>query len=208
MYYYSSQISCVEPFILKMTQKILYIILGFSLLTSTWGSPAQLSLCQTCHGTNGYAQQNAWPNLAGQSAKYMVKQLQDLKNNARQSPLMQAYAKLLSEQEMIEISDYYAKQSRHPAQNIPNPRGEQLYLRGDATLRVPACSACHGPSGLGNDAAKYPALAQQNALYIQQQLLAFKTHARQNDPHHIMQDISERLSSEDIVALSQYLSLL
>ena len=191
-----------------MTQKILYIIFGFSLFTSTWATPAQLGLCQTCHGNDGYAQQNTWPHLAGQSPKYMVKQLQDLKNNTRQSALMQAYAKLLSDQEMLEIADYYAKQSRHPAKNKPNPRGEQLFLRGDAAIRVPACSACHGPSGLGNDAAKYPALAQQNPLYIQQQLLAFKTHTRQNDAHHIMQDISGRLSSEDIEALSQYLSQL
>ncbi len=191
-----------------MTQKIVYIIFGLSLFSCTWATPAQLGLCQTCHGSDGYAKQNDWPHLADQSPKYMVKQLQDYKNNARPSPLMQAYAKLLSDQEMLEISEYYAKQSRHSTKSKSNPRGEQLYLRGDAAIRVPACSACHGPSGLGNDAAKYPSLAQQNPLYIQQQLLAFKTHKRQNDAHSIMQDISGRLSSEDIEALSEYLSQL
>lgn len=194
--------------LLKMTHILSFLVLFISLMGMSYSAPNSLPLCQTCHGNDGFSSQNSWPHLAGQSSQYMYKQLMDMKNNNRTSPLMQPYAKLLSESEMISLSQYYAHLPRHSSSQPPHSRGEQLYLLGDAKLRVPACSACHGPSGLGNDAAKYPAIAQQNKLYLIQQLQAFKQHTRQNDPHHIMQDISERLSDEDIEALAQYLSLL
>lgn len=191
-----------------MTHLLTLLVLYSSFIGSVFSAPTTLPLCQTCHGNNGIAPQNIWPNLAGQSQRYMIKQLMDMKNDTRTAPLMQPYAKLLSENEMISLSDYYAHLPRRPSSTPPHSRGEQLYLLGDAKQRVPACSACHGPSGLGNDPAKYPALAQQNAPYLKQQLQAFKHHTRQNDLHHIMQDISARLSDEDIDALAEYLRLL
>ena len=39
--------------------------------------------------------------------------------------------------------------------------GEKLYRGGDSARAIPACMACHGPSGRGNEPAKFPALRGQ-----------------------------------------------
>ena len=57
----------------------------------------------------------------------------------------------------------------------------------------------------GNDFAKFPKLIGQHKAYLQEQLLAFKKHQRHNDPYHMMQDISQRMSSKDIKEIAEFL---
>jgi cytochrome c553 len=165
--------------------------------------PEKLSLCITCHGKDGIALQKTWPNLNGQSQNYIIKQLQDYKSNKRIAPLMQPYAMLLNDQEMLELAQFYANL---PHETSKTNKSNRLYQQGDAKKRIPACSACHGPKGLGNDFAKFPKLAGQNAPYLLAELQAFKKHERQNDSYHMMQDISQRMSKEDMKNISEYLS--
>ena len=67
------------------------------------------------------------------------------------------------------------------------------------------CLACHGPSGDGNPAAKYPALKGQHADYTAKQLRDYAAGTRMTDGKtSIMRDIAARLSAEDIEALSSY----
>lgn len=165
----------------------------------------KLALCVTCHGKDGIAIQKSWPNLNGQSARYMLKQLQDYKSGRRISPLMQAYAKLLDDQEMLKLVQYYANLPASTSKKVYNP---SIYHRGNIQKRIPACSACHGPQGLGNDYAKFPRLVGQNSEYIILQLDAFKNHQRQNDPYHMMQDISTRMSKKAILEYSKAIEAL
>ncbi len=162
-------------------------------------APEKLALCITCHGLDGIAIQKSWPNLNGQSARYMLKQLQDYKSGRRASPLMQAYAKLLDDQDMLKLVQFYANL---PADTSQKPYTPSIYHQGNMQKRIPACSACHGPQGLGNDSAKFPKLAGQNQAYIIEQLEVFKKHQRQNDANHMMQDISSRMSKKDILEYS------
>jgi cytochrome c553 len=169
-----------------------------------WASspPKQLALCITCHGQNGIAIQKNWPNLNGQSAKYIIKQLQDYQSGQRIAPLMQPYAKLLSYQDMQELAEFYANL---PSQTSFKKPVSKIYQQGQRQKKIPACSACHGPQGNGNDFAKFPKLVGQHQNYLQEQLLAFKKHQRQNDPYHMMQDISQRLSNKDIQEITEFL---
>lgn len=54
---------------------------------------------------------------------------------------------------------------------------------GDAALgkaNYAVCAGCHGPSGAGNEALKYPKIAGLDAAFVEQQLHAFKSGAREN----------------------------
>ena len=168
----------------------------------------KLPLCATCHGTDGYAPQKIWPHLAGQSQQYLYKQLQDYQQGRRVSSIMQTYASLLSEKEMLELSKYYSMlpEKSTISSKPPSAKAETLYKVGRSKQKIPACIACHGVHGQGNGPAKYPKISQQHQAYLQEQLKAFKTKQRQNDTQHIMQDISSRLSEEDIKDISHYLS--
>lgn len=84
-------------------------------------------------------------------------------------------------------------------------RGEQIYFGGDMNKRIPACAACHSPSGSGNGPAAYPAVAGQNYEYLVNQLENFKNAKRTNDPAGMMRDIAERMSDTEIKAVSTYI---
>ena len=164
--------------------------------------------CSACHGANGNSMTPLWPNIAGQSAKYIEEQLQAFKSGLRQNALMSSQAMLLSDTDMADLAVYYESLPA-AAQAIADPdllaRGQSLYRGGDAEEGIPACIACHGPTGRGNPAVPYPALNGQHAAYTAKTLADYASGARKSDGlTKIMRHISERLSAEDIQALASY----
>jgi cytochrome c553 len=165
--------------------------------------------CTACHGAEGNSSIPMWPNIAGQGAPYTLSQLKAFKNASRNNPLMYAQAMMLSDTDMKDLAVYYeslptAKQSVSDESLIE--LGEALYRGGKKETKVPACLACHGPSGRGNIAAKYPSLQGQHAEYTAKQLKDYASGARVTDgTTRIMRNIAVKLSEEDITALSSYI---
>ena len=169
---------------------------------------ARAVTCNACHGTEGNSQNPLWPNLAGQNAPYIVAQLKAFKDGTRKDPLMTAQALSLSDEEMANLAVYF-ESLPSAVQTIANvdllDRGESLYRGGNLEDKTSACLACHGPSGRGNPAAKYPALQGQHAAYTAKQLNDYKNADRVTDGKtQMMQDIAARLDKDDIAALSSY----
>ncbi|HQU14627.1 MAG: cytochrome c4 [Chromatiales bacterium 21-64-14] len=169
---------------------------------------AKAAVCRACHGPDGNSLNPQWPNLAGQSAPYIVKQLQDFKAGRRTNPLMSPQAAKLSEQDMEDLAAYFSSQKEKIGSADPKlvTAGERLYRGGDAATGVPACMACHGPTGAGNPAARYPALHGQHADYVMSQLEAFKDGSRTNDPNKMMREIAGRLTKEQMRAVASYIN--
>ena len=72
------------------------------------GRGATLALnCTMCHGAQGMSISNA-PNLAGQYPEVVIKQLHDYKNGKRSSSIMEALAKNLPDQDIVDLAAYYA----------------------------------------------------------------------------------------------------
>jgi cytochrome c553 len=71
---------------------------------------AKSAVCAACHGADGNSPNAVWPNLAGQHAAYMVKQLKDFKSGARKDPIMAPMAAPLSDQDMENLSAFFASQ--------------------------------------------------------------------------------------------------
>lgn len=170
--------------------------------------PETLKRCVVCHGQQGISANPEWPNLAGQHAGYLRKQLQDYKEGkTRKAELMTAISAALSDKELSELAAFYADQSL-PEGSTPEKylkRGEQLYRGGDFSKKISPCIACHGPKGQGNGEANFPAISGQHALYTIQQLQAFKTKQRSNDLNSIMRDITAQMSQEDMIAVAYYI---
>jgi cytochrome c553 len=83
--------------------------------------------------------------------------------------------------------------------------GEKLYRGGDKARDIPACMACHGPTGAGNEPAKFPALRGQHSAYIAKQLNGYVAGTRPPGAAGIMPTIAKRLSPDDIRNLSSYI---
>ncbi|MDD5036208.1 MAG: c-type cytochrome [Methylococcaceae bacterium] len=167
---------------------------------------AKSESCAGCHGEDGNANAPIFPKLAGQHASYLVKQLHEFKSQKRLEPTMNAMAASLSDADIADMSAWFAQHRVKPEQAEKNALGERIYRSGIAAKAVPACSACHGPTGAGNPSSVYPALGGQYPAYIGKTLHDYKAGERNNDPNEIMRTIANRLNEEEINALADYIS--
>jgi len=69
---------------------------------------AKSPICGQCHGQNGIAIIPIYPNLAGQKAAYMELQLKAFRDGQRINAAMTPHAKKLSDQDIADLSAYYA----------------------------------------------------------------------------------------------------
>lgn len=168
---------------------------------------AKSAVCAGCHGEKGNSTNPTWPKLAGQQAEYLVEQLHAFKSDVRVEPSMTGMAKPLSEQEMLDLAAYFASQEGTVgavAEEFVAP-GERIYRGGNKETGVPACSACHGPSGKGNGPSKYPSLSGQHAAYVKKQLENYKSGARGKSGNPgIMYDIARKMSPEEIETIANF----
>lgn len=170
---------------------------------------ARALTCSACHGAEGNSSSPLWPNIAGQNATYLLAQLQAFKSGTRVNPLMSSQAMMLSDEDMANLAVYF-ESLPGAAQSVADvtllEKGEALYRGGSIDDKTAACLACHGPTGRGNPAAKYPALNGQHAAYTAKQLTDYASGARKSDGKtQIMRSIAKRLDKEDIAALSSYI---
>lgn len=168
---------------------------------------AKAAVCFGCHGVNGVSTNPVWPKLAGQHAGYIAKQLGDFKAKHRNDPVMSSQAVGLSDQDMADLAAFFAKQkvSLGGADEKLVAQGKKIYHGGIKDKKVAACMGCHGPSGSGNPAAKFPRLSGQHAAYVAKTMGDFRSGNRSNDPNKMMRDIAARMSDNDIKAVAAYI---
>ena len=68
---------------------------------------AKAATCAGCHGANGISAAPMYPNLAGQKAQYIVKQLKAFKSGTRKDPIMSGMAAPLSDADMENLAAYF-----------------------------------------------------------------------------------------------------
>lgn len=164
--------------------------------------------CSACHGMDGNSLNPEWPSLAGQHESYIVKSLQSFKSGARQNVLMSSMALPLTDEDMVDLAAYFSAQK--PRGGVADPAlvstGERLYRGGNKETGVPACLACHGPTGQGNPAAGWPAIAGQHATYSAAQLTAYRAKQRATDGDtQMMRNVSATLTDDEIKAVASYI---
>ncbi len=65
-------------------------------------------VCQACHGMDGLSKNPEAPNLAGQIENYLAKSLAEYRSEVRKNESMNIVAKELSDDDIANISAYYA----------------------------------------------------------------------------------------------------
>ncbi|RLA02664.1 MAG: cytochrome c4 [Gammaproteobacteria bacterium] len=166
------------------------------------------AVCAACHGVDGNSPSDMFPKLAGQGEAYLAKQIADFQSGARDNAIMAPMVANLTEQDIADLAAYYAynKTAVGAASEQLVEAGQTVYRAGNKETALPACMACHGPNGAGVPAAKWPALSGQYSAYIEVQLKAFADGSRSNDPNSMMRDIAEKMTAEEITAVSNYVA--
>lgn len=179
------------------------------LVALSGGDGGARNACITCHGMNGEGDGVGTPRLAGLDQGYLLKQLRDYADGRRRDEVMGPVARALEDEDMLRVSTWYAQLPAATAnrQGPPGPEHvRNLYLEGDPGRTLPACAACHGPDGNGR--AGGPALSGQPVAYLIDQFRRWRQSERRNDARNMMLEISQRLSEEEVEALSAYLAAL
>jgi cytochrome c553 len=178
---------------------------------SVQAGTTKAAVCFSCHGPDGNSQNPAWPRLAGQNAVYIDEQLHLFKDGIRKNPVMQPMAAGLSDQDIDNLAVFFAAQTPTGLEADPSDwkAGQAVYVHGDESHGIPACAACHGPTGRGNPAAGYPALEAQQSVYVVEQLQNYANGTRYSTttatPNStIMFDIAKNLTPEQIRDLASY----
>jgi cytochrome c553 len=192
-----------------------FLLLGFPLCSLALAGDREAgktksTACVACHNLDGNSTNPLWPKIAGQHEGYLFKQLQEFHKGAeggRNQPVMLGIIGGMSDQDFADLAAYFTaeKMSSAEAPAATAVLGERLYRGGNLTTGVSACSACHGPAGMGNTAAGFPRLAGQHSAYIVDQLKKFRSGERHNDVGGMMQDIAKRMTDAEMQAVADFI---
>ncbi len=83
-----------------------------ALAAPTVTAPAVAAQCSGCHGVNGISPAPMWPNLAGQNALYLTKQLNAFRSGERKDPTMNAFSSALSDKDIEALASYFSSLPR------------------------------------------------------------------------------------------------
>ena len=170
------------------------------------GQTTSTNVCAACHTSDGSRGSPANPILQGQHPEYLVKQLAEFKSGKRANAVMKGMASALSEDDMSNVAAFYAGKQAKPgfAKNKDLVAlGEKIYRGGVAERNIPACAACHSPTGAGIP-AQYPRMAGQHADYTEAQLVAFRSGVRNNSAQMI--GVAARMNDREIKAVADYIA--
>ena len=167
----------------------------------------KVAVCSGCHGADGNSMIPSFPKLAGQGEVYLVNQLKDVRDGARNVPQMMGILTGRTDQDLADMAAFYSTQE--VTVGATNPvlldLGRQIYRAGIAEKGVAACTACHSPTGAGNAQAGFPALGGQHSDYLIKQLKAYRTETRTNGQAKLMQQVAALLSDKEIDAVASYM---
>ena len=178
------------------------------------GKATAAAVCAACHMPDGNSMIPDNPILAGQHAAYTKKQLNNFKikpgakEAERANAIMAGFAAMLSDEEIRNVSAFYASQQPKSAgaqRKELVDLGRDIYKAGVPAKGVPSCAGCHGPTATGIP-AEFPRLAGQHAKYTEAQLVAFRGAVRKNSAQMI--SIAAKMSDAEIAAVSEYIASL
>lgn len=173
----------------------------------------RLEACAACHGARGRTQSEVYyPSIAGKPAGYLYAQLLNFRDGRRSNATMQAMLGVLSDDYLLAMARYYAKQvpvlaapDRNFATAAKRERGRRLVREGDPQWQIPRCSACHGET-LTGAAPAVPGLLGLRPEYLSAQLGAWRVGVRHAAAPDCMATIAQRLSQDEIDAVTAWIA--
>jgi cytochrome c553 len=178
------------------------------------GLQAKLEYCKTCHGLSGQGYRGYFPmpRLAGQPPQYMENQLRAFIDRRRTNPIMANVAHVLSPSMVSALAAHFRNLDPKPIGGAPrraSALGKRIFEDGLPDANVPACAACHGSDGSGQN--EIPRLAGQLYEYTVAQLTGWTKVRGQGsavDTSAIMAPTAHNLTRAQIEAVAAYVSYL
>jgi cytochrome c553 len=170
---------------------------------------AEAAGCFACHGVDGVATPDGLaadknvPNLAGEPNLYLQFQLVFFRKGVRKNETMNAMAQQLSDDDLRDISAYYASLPAPDRSKAPDTAPQETELGAKIAAGI-HCTNCHGDHFEGVD--NIGRLAGQREDYVYEALRDFKSGARTATGAAGMAEVVYPLGDEEMKALAHYVS--
>ncbi|SFQ97023.1 c-type cytochrome [Poseidonocella sedimentorum] len=164
--------------------------------------------CSACHSVGpepggAGARARLYPDLNGQPARYLERQLHAFRDGRRQHRQMHLTAVELGEGAGA-MARLYADAPRPELAPEPGAEPVPLVNEGDWSRGVPSCASCHALEQGTDRARATPRLHGLPRGYLEAQLRAYAEGTRRSDPMGRMRAFAQRLDPGEIAALSAY----
>lgn len=171
------------------------------------------AMCIGCHGIVGY--QSSFPEvhkvpmISGQNAAYLASALQAYLKGERKHPTMRGVAISLTEQDIADLSAYYAQHGKSGTE-LPAAPKRQPDARVAALLQKGACVSCHGDNYSKPIDPSYPKIAGQYPDYLYAALRAYRddSHATWGRGNPVMAGMAKQFSDPELKAMARYIGSL
>jgi cytochrome c553 len=163
-------------------------------------------ICRGCHQADASGRGDAiYPQLAGQHASVLIKQMVDVRAGRRDNPKMHPFVAewVVSPEEVADIAAYLS-QLPIPDTNL---KGDGSALERGQALYEKDCASCHGEQGEGNAEEFYPRVASQHFSYLDHESRLIRDGGRRNANPEMVKAI-KGYSDADIAAVSDFMSRL
>ncbi len=175
---------------------------------------AKVEYCKTCHGLSaqGYRGWFPMPRLAGQQPQYIENQLRAFIERRRTNPIMANVSHVLSPSMIAALATHLKSLDPKPIGGAPRgslAAGRRIFEEGLPEANVPACSACHGTEGKGQN--EIPRLAGQLYEYTVGQLTGWAKVRGQGsavDTSAVMAPTAHNMTRSQVEAVAAYVSYL
>ena len=171
----------------------------------------KIAMCIGCHGIVGYQasfpEVYKVPKISGQSEKYITTVLNAYKKGERKHPTMRGIADSLSDQDMADISAYYANHGKVEGASLPD-KAKEPNAKVAALLTKGACASCHGENFAKPIDPSYPKIAGQNADYLFVALKSYKVEgaATWGRSNGVMGGVAKQFSNAELKELANYMA--
>ena len=178
--------------------------------------------CIACHGRGGTGAIQDYPNIAGQSEAYMLRQVKDIlagkrtgSPDATGNPRAQGMKGALvtdqgeqrvSDEEIAQIISWLASEAPASPAAPETPIDPARLEQGAAAYKDAKCHTCHGPDGTKPTTKNYPFIAGQKRAYIVAQITDIRDGNRTNAQSKLMLNFVKKLDDETIGLIADYLS--
>lgn len=173
----------------------------------------KIAMCIGCHGIPGYQasfpEVHRVPMISGQSGPYITAALDAYRKGDRKHPTMRGIADPLTDQDIADVSAYYAQHGKTGAELPAKPTREPSVQVAEL-LKKGACVSCHGDNFAKPIDPSYPHLAGQHADYLFVALKSYKAEKNANvgRSNAIMAGVAKQFTNAELKALAGYLGSL
>ncbi len=173
--------------------------------------------CLACHGRDGAKPVLSYPMLAGQNAKYIVDQMEEIRDGKRVGsvdaatghPFVQGMVDimhLVTEDDIENVAAWLSELPAAPPKPLDPAPDPALLEAGEKAFGQLGCKSCHGADGSKPTNPRYPFISGMNPEYAIRAMTEIRDKVRTSGQSKLMWGTIKKADDDEIAAMATWLA--